>query len=154
MTKKRSLNEQPSSAPVHYQAAPLKALAYVLCNMPISYSTLGPSTWREGRTPNAHPIYKLYTATPPKAERPFTYWPTPLASQDSKPLHKPSPGQASGSSMLPLPPAMATIHPDKIGEYVNPCWVEPVMGFREGYTDCDRSLPDLFHTPKNRCDDK
>ncbi len=63
-------------------------------------------------------------------------WPTPLAHAGSNRRTKPTPAQAAGKAGMQLA--------GMVGGSLNPTWVEWLMGWPLGWTDCDASATDKF----------
>lgn len=118
---------------------PIRVLSYILLQSNLSFNRLGESKWRMHYTPASQSIHKLYTHTPVVSKRPFTFWPTPLAKQ-TNPVRLPSPVEARGGCLLPLPAALGMVHPEMQGRMINPYWVERLMGFPEGWTNIEHSV--------------
>lgn len=59
---------------------------------------------------------------------------TPTASQNYKPIRKLSPSEAKGEHGKALPGSIGEAYPETIGEYINPQFVEWMMGFPEDWT--------------------
>ena len=62
-------------------------------------------------------------------------WPTPASSQTYKPVRPLAPSEANGTHGIMLVGAVGAASPDLIGTYLNPEWLEFLMGYPIGWTD-------------------
>lgn len=66
-------------------------------------------------------------------------WPTPAFSQMRKPIRPLAPSEKDGSHGVMLVGAVGGRNPEYLGLYLNPRWVEWLMGYPMGWTDLNHS---------------
>lgn len=64
-------------------------------------------------------------------------WPTPTASQASKPIREPSPSRKKGEHGYDLQDKIGEIHPNLIGKRINPQFLEWMMSYPLGWTELE-----------------
>lgn len=64
-------------------------------------------------------------------------WPTPAASQAHKKIRPLAPSEANGTHGQMTVGMMGERHPETIGGYLNPVWVEWLMGYPAEWTACE-----------------
>ena len=64
-------------------------------------------------------------------------WPTPAASQAHKKVRALAPSERMGNHGQMTVGAMGDRYPETIGGYLNPVWVEWLMGYPSGWTACE-----------------
>lgn len=65
-----------------------------------------------------------------------SYLATPTASQASKPIRSPSPSRKNSKHGEDLQDSIGRLNPEMIGKKLSPVFVELMMGFPMGWTDC------------------
>ena len=63
----------------------------------------------------------------------YVFLASPRASQDFKPIRNQTPTEASSTHGKALCASLGIIYPERIGQYINPLFVEWMMGFPLGW---------------------
>lgn len=69
-----------------------------------------------------------------KTVRDGSFWPTPAKSQIHKKIRALAPSEKKGTHGIMTVGAMGSRYPETIGGYLNPKWVEWLMGYSAGWT--------------------
>ncbi|OEZ05784.1 hypothetical protein BUME_08810 [[Butyribacterium] methylotrophicum] len=103
------------------------------------YMTLYAPTWKTKVTKCGRSISRLTLSRPRMRDTGYLLLASPRASQDYKPIRKPTPTEANGKHGLALCASLGIIYPERIGQHINPRYLEWMMGFPMGWTDINSS---------------
>src|SRR5690606_1781812 len=90
-------------------------------------------TWKVSATKHKRLLYRLQqSAHLTDGTEPLSL-PTPTTSQNHKPIRALAPSEANGTHGVILPGGLGHKYPDLIGKYINPEYLEWMMGFPIGW---------------------
>src|SRR5690606_29834719 len=92
-------------------------------------------TWKIAHTPQRRLYFLLSRSEPNTRDTGFLFWPTPVASQDYKPIRPLTPSERNGTHGKSIVGAIGDRYPELIGAYLDPQFQETLMGFPIGWTD-------------------
>ena len=92
-------------------------------------------TWKQKVTKSGRSVYRLTLSRRHMRDTGFLLLASPRASQDFKPIRKQTPTEHGGNHGQALCSSLGIIYPDRIGQYINPQYVEWMMGFPTGWAD-------------------
>ena len=88
-------------------------------------------TWKKKVTKSGRLVYRLVLSERTMRDTGFVFLASPRASQDMKPIRpQPAQGKRHGKA---LNNSLGIIFPERIGQYINPRFVEWMMGFPPGW---------------------
>ena len=91
--------------------------------------------WKRKATKSGRSVYRLTLSRRHMRDTGFLLLASPRASQDFKPIRKQTPTEHNGNHGQALCSSLGIIYPERIGQYINPQYVEWMMGFPIGWTD-------------------
>ena len=101
----------------------------------LPYMTMYAPTWKVRDTKAGRSVFRLTLSERTLRDTGWQLWPSPRASQDFKPIRKPSPQEKCGKHGKALCAGIGIAKQELIGQYINPRFSEWLMGFPEGWTD-------------------
>lgn len=101
----------------------------------LQYMTAFAPTWKKKTTKCGRFVYRLTLSVPTMRGIGWLLLPSTRASQDYKPIRKQTPQERRGNHGNTLASGIGMICPELIGQYINPQFLEWLMGFPEGWTD-------------------
>ncbi len=123
-------------------SGPLGSLERMLLESSVWNSNIAVLTWKVKGIPSGRSLFQLAASVPCTEENGFSLWPTPTA-RDYRAPGLPEKRQARMEERAqPLP--------EVIGGMLNPQWVEWLMGFPIGWTDCEVSAMQSCHNKSIR----
>lgn len=99
------------------------------------YMSLFAPTWKMRTTKSGRTVYRLALSGRTMKDTGFVLLASPRASQDYKPIRKQTPSEHNGKHGQTLCSSLGIICPERIGQYINPQFVEWLMGFPAGWAD-------------------
>ena len=105
------------------------------------YSRLCALTWSVQDTKFSRSIIRLRASVPRTDETECSLWPTPVANDDNKTpaAHRAMKGRMGGNRTAITSLQVMAKHVEQSTGSLNPTWVEWLMGFPIGWTDCEHS---------------
>lgn len=91
--------------------------------------------WKQKVTKSGRSVYRLTLSVRTMRDTGFVSLASPRASQDFKPIRKQTPQEHNGKHGQALCASLGIIFPERIGQYINPLFVEWMMGFPPGWGD-------------------
>lgn len=90
-------------------------------------------TWKEKTTKSGRTVYRLVLSERIMRDTGFALLASPRASQDFKPIRKPTPSEKNNTHGKALCASLGIIFPECTGQYINPHYAEWLMGFPIGW---------------------
>ena len=91
--------------------------------------------WKKKTTKCGRTVYRLAVSERTMKDTGFVFLASPRASQDFKPIRRQTPKEHSGKNGQTLCSSIGIFCPERIGQYINPQFVEWMMGFPIGWGD-------------------
>lgn len=91
--------------------------------------------WKRKVTKFGRSVYRLTLSVRTMRGTGFVSLASPRASQDFKPIRKQTPQEHNGKNGQTLCASLGIVCPERIGQYINPLFVEWMMGFPPGWGD-------------------
>jgi hypothetical protein len=108
-------------------------------------------TWKKKVTKSGRSVYRLTLSVRTMKDTGFVSLASPRASQDFKPIRKQTPQEHVGKHGQTLCSSLGIIFPERIGQYINPQFVEWMMGFPLGWGDISDSNSECSATETQSC---
>lgn len=97
------------------------------------YISVFAPTWKKVITKSGRSVFRLVLSERTMKDTGFVFLASPRASQDYKPIRVQTPKEHSGKHGQTLCASIGIIYPEHIGRYINPQFVEWLMGFPIGW---------------------
>ncbi len=97
------------------------------------YMSVFAPTWKKVITKSGRSVFRLVLSERTMKDTGFVFLASPRASQDYKPIRVQTPKEHSGKHGQTLCASIGIIYPEHIGRYINPQFVEWLMGFPIGW---------------------
>lgn len=91
------------------------------------------ATWKQKDTKSGRSVFRLTLSVRTMKDTGFVFLASPRASQDFKPIRKQTPQEYNGRHGNALCASLGIICQERIGQYINPQFVEWMMGFPIGW---------------------
>ena len=132
-----------SSAELLESFSPVLYLEKMLMGYYQQYMSQFVPIWKEKVTKSGRSVCRLTLSRRHMRDTGFLLLASPRASQDFKPIRKQTPTEHNGKHVQALCSSLGIICPERIGQYINPQYVEWMMGFPIGWADISNT--------KNKC---
>ena len=99
------------------------------------YMNLFAPIWKKKVTKSGRTVYRLSLSERTMKDIGFVFLASPRASQDFKPIRNLTPSEKTGRHGKTLSASLGLEYPKTIGQYINPHYVEWLMGFPIGWGD-------------------